>query len=1071
VATPLYHSEDFRRLVLDRLKKPATSFKEIHAAISSLSEEHERGLAFEVFAEATLMTDPALQAKAIYTMATLPLHLLDRLKQKPHDFGIDRIIETINGTLIAVQVKFRIDPSNSVRLKEIEGFLFQSQHADARLVVTTSDRTVFERKLRKDVIVQKIVGRDLFSLSPQRIFEIVSYIESGIILAPKRMLERDDQLISVARIVSGLQLHDRGIFDAACASGKTLVSERVIEMMFGLRGGLVLCLAPSLNLVQQTIRSHARELAGQGSPYSFAVVCSDNTVTDGISTISAARVSDLAIEDMGVPVTTDAGALATFLRRPRVKGEIRIIFSTYQSGRVIEEALKATGLRVDLTICDEAHKTVTSRSKTGHDRDFALSLFNEHIPARKRLFMTATKRIRKLAKGRIEDTTLNHLSMDQEAQYGPVLHRFSHAQAIAKGIIRAPKLLLCAVDPNQLPANLRDLDVALDGQPMTGEAAAEYLALRQAIEISGARKIVTFHTRTSDAKRFSKFAKRVMPDFSIGHVSCEQRVSEREKNVDFLRNDTRPALVTNVRCLAEGVDIPEIDMVCLFGNFASVIDITQIIGRALRKPLGCSRSYGYILLPVIVTNLNATASAEDMLEAAGLKTIRQAICALMDMDEQFAELVQTYRQAKGRNDRKAISAITREVGRHFECIGFASAALSKAMTTSILGDIGEDFWFHLGELESFVLREGHANLPPGFVSSSGKNLYVWLDNQKIRIREGKMPQDRLDALTILGVSTVGYGERLDARLKMLASFHAEKGHLTLPTTAEFKSLRAFVSRVRRQHKAGKLEQSVRTFLGDLGFAFDLDNDADYRSGLDKLRAFFAANGHSTVSRTHADRDLTRFCEKMKADRRADKLDASKIRQLDALQFPWNARVEQARKSFETMMLILQDMYRQTGSAAVPRTYVTPDGFAVGRQLDQCRQRLRCNELSGADRQLLKAVGITEPVRIDLVERKKTRIAAKRATGPSAEERRRDATFSEFLTVLKRYIAQGGLPDVPQNGEGSVFEGQNLGNRQNHWLKAWRKGTLSSDQVAVLEQLGVSKYRSKAAPIKGRRKAA
>jgi hypothetical protein len=332
-----------------------------------------------------------------------------------------------------------------------------------------------------------------------------------------------------------------------------------------------------------------------------------------------------------------------------------------------------------------------------------------------------------------------------------------------------------------------------------------------------------------------------------------------------------------------------------------------------------------------------------------------------------------------------------------------------------------------------------------------------------------MPKDRADALLALGVFTLGYGERVDINLRKLEDFHAVHGHLNFPSSDVFKSLRDFAKLVRRRHQAGSLSADVRAVLDRLSFIYENDSEAEFQAELGRLQAFYEQHGHSTITRSHPDKVLHRFSERMKSDNRNSRLTPDRIKALDALEFPWNARVVQASQTFERMMDALTIIFKDTGNAAIPRSYKAADGFAVGRHLDQCRQRMRCNELSDRNRKRLAAIGITEAIRLDLVEKKEARRNAKKPNGPTAEERRRDASFAAFIKVLKRYIDQGGEPNVPQHGEGSLFEGRNLGNQQNHWLKAWRKSKLSADKVAILVGLGVEQYRTK--PKASRKKAA
>jgi superfamily II DNA or RNA helicase len=1050
------HRREFKRLVVDKMQGRVPSFSCINRIICALDEEHERGLAFELFAEGFLKTDPVLRARNVYTMRDLPPHLLVRLGVKGQDWGIDRIVETEGGDLITVQAKHRIDPRNSVTFNQISGFLYQSELAAGRMIITTSNRTVFDRGLRNSDSVQKVTARHLRDLSAERLQAILSYIMEGETPAPSRKVERDDQILSVANIVEGLSLHSRGIFDAACGSGKTLVSERVIESLFAKTGGLILCLAPSLSLVRQTLRNHAQELAGLGVAASFTVVCSDSSVAKDVTQASE-NVSDISADDLGVPVTTDVAQLADFLGRPSQPGEIRIIFSTYQSSSVVEEALKATGQVIGLTIFDEAHKTVTTRASV--DNDFSRALFDEFIPSLKRLFMTATVKTRRLAKGRIDDSAATFLSMDRTDLYGPIIHRFSHSQAIAKGVIRAPKLILCTVDPAELPADLRDLEIGVDGLTLSGNAAAELFALRQAVEKTMASKVISFHTKIADAKAFYRLVQRTMPQFLVGHVNCTQRVSQRETAVDYLRSTTRPALVSNVRCLAEGIDVPEVDMIALFGHFGSKIDIAQMIGRALRKPAGCQRTYGYVLVPVVIANATSPdLSAEDMLDKAGLQTIRQVVCAMMDMDDDFAELVQRFRIARGVGDKKVLSSISRECLRYFECIGFAAEALTAAMTTTVLADISEDFWFHYGELKAFADEHGHTNLKPGHQSAiKGKSLHTWLENAKTSIRKKTITVDRLEALEALGVSTRSYGQQFDEGLALLTSFKERTGHVDVPKDAPA-VLKEFVRNSRRSPE--NLSAERRAKLEALGFQFEHDKHRWFNENFGKLETFFKAHGHVTIRKDSGFLELLAITKQLRASNRDGTITPDQRQKLEDIGFAWNARKAEEAEKFEAMFSFFAERHKRTGSAHVPRRHISEDGLKVGLWLEDWRQRLRLNMVSDLFRQKLAKIGIVEAVRLDLIANKQKHKLEK-SQAKAAKPNRTDETFNNFVAMLGRYVADGGSPNVPQGKPESMFEGVNLGNKLNHWLKKWRqeKGQgLPPEYAHQLTALGVDQYR-------------
>ena len=187
----------------------------------------------------------------------------------------------------------------------------------------------------------------------------------------------------------------------ACATGKTLVALWLAERMNAKR---ILVLVPSLALVRQTLHEWIKETAWERPR--FIAVCSDPTVVRGVEDALVVHQRDLDF-----PVTTDTSEVRDFLAAP---GDgVRIVFSTYQSARVVGEASRRIGA-FDLAIFDEAHKTA---GREGANFGFALE--NRNLQIAKRVFLTATPRHYDVRRKNKEGDKALVYSMDQPATYGP----------------------------------------------------------------------------------------------------------------------------------------------------------------------------------------------------------------------------------------------------------------------------------------------------------------------------------------------------------------------------------------------------------------------------------------------------------------------------------------------------------------------------------------------------------------------------------------------------------------------------------------------------------------------------
>jgi predicted helicase len=443
--------------------------------------------------------------------------------------------------------------------------------------------------------------------------------------------------------------------------------------------------------------------------------------------------------DVDFPVDTDPKTVRRFLERPTE--DVKVVFSTYQSSKVFSEG--ARGLAAfDLGIFDEDHKTTGPKGGL-----FAHSLFDENIRIRKRLFLTATPRHYDI-RHRDKEGDFKVVSMDDEAIYGPRAYTLTFGEAAGRGIICNYKVVISAVDDKEINQFAIEHGITLiEGDLIGTKWVANQIAVERAIEKTEAKRAITFHSRVSSAKEFSSDStrglKQFLNGFSVFHVSGSQKSSERKQVIKMFR-DAPNAVITNARCLTEGIDVPSVDMVAFIDPRHSLVDIAQATGRAMRKPRESDKSTGYVVVPLFLER-RSSHKLEEVLEHSDFADVSNVVNAMREQDEDLAQIISELKEAKGRGDVFNPNVLAEKI----ELIGpsIELAALRSNIFAEIIDTIGVswDEWF--GRLKGFKQREGHCRVPLRF-SANGFNLGNWVGTQRRQARA--LSHERLRRLNEIG---------------------------------------------------------------------------------------------------------------------------------------------------------------------------------------------------------------------------------------------------------------------------------------------------------------------------------
>ena len=574
-----------------------------------------------------------------------------------HDTGIDIVVrERDNGDLVAIQCKFYA-PGTTIGLSEVNKFLaaYSTTQFSSGIFISTSARwgRNAENALRNrdksvvrwgvDTFEKSSIDWQNFSLARPKALTQISQKEI-----------REYQKQALEETLDGFETHDRGKLIMACGSGKTFTALRIAEQVAGV-GGTVLFLTPSISLLSQSLIDWANDAV---LPLKPIAVCSD--------TRAGRRRSDdedISPYDLTEPASTDPGELARLFSLADRRTTMTTVFSTYQSLDVVAAAQKAGLPEFDLIVCDEAHRTtgVQGTRLSGVDEsNFHRVHDNGFIASTKRLYMTATPRIYgDQARRKANESRLTLASMDDESIYGPEFHRLGFGRAIELGILSDYKVLIFDIDMEQVGI---DLDALLsdDDTNVNMDNGARMVGCWNGLRKRGA-KGVDFGSDTQPAKRAvaysntiqqSKLFEEYFPQViesciaagsqnaeesplrcDVKHVDGTQHALTRAEHLAWLRaesDDGACKILTNARCLTEGIDVPALDAIMFLHPRKSEIDVVQAVGRVMRRSEG--KQFGYIILPIAQA---PNASPQQTVIGSAYNAVWQVINAITAHDDRF----------------------------------------------------------------------------------------------------------------------------------------------------------------------------------------------------------------------------------------------------------------------------------------------------------------------------------------------------------------------------------------------------------------------------------------------------
>ena len=592
---------------------------EFYSALNYIREnantQYGKGKLFERLIRTYLLEDPFYQ-KRFSEVYLWTEWAKDQSGFDGRDLGIDLVAEERDGGYCAIQCKCYAENAR-ISSADLDTFISYSNRAPftARIFVDTARDWSANLRKKLDGLLpacQRISAADLAS-RPVKWPDLSAETTEHLDYQQERFSLRTHQREAFDEVINGFKDADRGKLIMACGTGKTFTSLRIAEEIAGI-GGRVLYLVPSIGLFSQAMREWAEQ---QSIPHRYIGICSD--------TKAGKTTEDASILELEIPVTTDPTDISDALQKTDEKS-MKVVFCTYHSLPIVEAAQDVGAPAFDIVLCDEAHRTTGIEDNGDKTSPFVLVHDTDRIRAKKRLYMTATSRLyTEGAKAKAARHDIEVFSMDDPETYGPEFHRLPFSRAVEQDLLSDYKVIVLAMSEQGADAALQTYRIS-SGKEMNINDATKIVGCWRALqnperkspddpEIKPLTRAIAFTNTIAASKSLvnhwngviESAIERLPEDQRPSNFKCETdhvdgktNALQRKKRIEWLKDNSDGVcrILSNARCLSEGIDVPALDAVLFMSPRNSHVDIVQAVGRVMRKVEG--KTYGYIVLPVAI---------------------------------------------------------------------------------------------------------------------------------------------------------------------------------------------------------------------------------------------------------------------------------------------------------------------------------------------------------------------------------------------------------------------------------------------------------------------------------------
>lgn len=583
-----------------------------------------------------------------------------------HDNGIDLVVHTKNDEYWAIQCKF-YDFESTISKSDIDTFI----SATTRKFKIDNKTYDYAKKYvfsTTEKITDNSKGLDFTLFGPEQIencgidWSNYNFDKIDEMKASNKKIPRPHQEKAINDVLKGFENNDRGKLIMACGTGKTFTSLKIVEQYIQknkIENANILYFVPSIPLLAQTIMEWKNQFSLSNGCDMFAI-CSDASVN---SKAKSKKNLDEIVVSMPIPATTDAKKLIDEYSKYKDNKRVHFFFSTYQSIDIANKVMIGCNIKFDFVICDEAHRTIGAYNTNNPEySNFTKVHDQSFIKANKRLYMTATEKIySSSAKTKAKSEGWDVYSMDDESVYGPIFYYLSFAEAVSQQLLTDYKLIVLDIKKSMianlnlkhnLSENLDEISKVFGSLSALSKITSENCKDEFINDPNPMRQAIVFTTTINEAERFSERYNQLAKDSVYGTnylkehnfvipksklITGNDSTYEKNKKLKWLKDDIPNGechILTNARCLSEGVDIPSLDAVIFMTKKKSQVDIIQAVGRVMRKFSSSNeKKYGYIIIPIVINDKslidNELSNNEDY------KVVWQIVQALRSHDDRL----------------------------------------------------------------------------------------------------------------------------------------------------------------------------------------------------------------------------------------------------------------------------------------------------------------------------------------------------------------------------------------------------------------------------------------------------
>lgn len=881
----------------DSLKKELEKFNTVES--NETKKSTQAGKLFEFFAKYYFLTEPTqkINYKNVWLYNDVPPSILDKLKLPYKDYGIDLILQDTHDKFAAVQCKFKNDETLELNwTKDKLGNAFGLAKNCDRLIIFTNASSVTNVAKKLTSSYEQICYDSLSDISSETFNDLLEVANGNSPKPHQKKRPKEHQVKAIDAVINHLKENDRCQLILPCGAGKTLTALWIKEEIKAIK---TLVLVPSLALLRQ-IKNDWN--AQRNTEFDYVCVCSEKDIDN-----EKEDTIEVKPYEIGGPLETKPKDLASYLKQ-----EVNtVVFSTYQSIELVSKAIKLIrNWEFDLIICDEAHRTFGSAAKN----TFTIVHNNKKVPSKKRIYMTATPKVAsKSLKSKLGQDYELLCDMSQEDIFGREAFRMSFAEAIDKGILCQYKIIGVGVSD-------KEVKKFIDNRQYTGEATATDIAhnfaLNHVMEKYNAFHALSFHSRVKWAKEFSERHSKFFHTIFTRHLEGKDPTAFRNKVLKEFRSSAA-GVVSNARCLSEGVDVPTIDLIYFCDPKTSKIDIVQSAGRALRIDPSGKKKEGFIVVPLfhhIDEDIEKELSKNEVFNH--LVSVIRSLC---EHDERLMAEINGIATGKGKKSTKRIeiTSVGEEDERIIKIEGFEKR-VKKSLFTEII-DRTKDTWeIFFQNFKEYLAKEGTPYITR--VNLETKELGRWCAWQRTNHSKGTLSQDKIRRLTEAGFSWSPSDEKWEIRFNEFRQFVKLTGKIYFSdgdrkVYPQFEKLH-FWCRIQKflyNKNAKKYSKDRYERLSQVGFNFDINSNEDqirWNEFYEKLKAFKTKFGHCNASQTNPDPELKKLGKWLNTQRtlykgrmsngRFIQMLPERIKLLEDLGVIWNKKDAEWDKGFEEL---------------------------------------------------------------------------------------------------------------------------------------------------------------------------